>query len=256
MSAEAIIKSQARNILKHNFVKAIVALLIVALPFTMIDGTTTVISSFVINSIADEQTAGILVYAIGYPVEFILGFLLSPVINGYIRAYYKAAYTNTIDLRDVFFYFNSSHYSDALSLNIRYIIRMLLPILLSFTPLILFEVISNQLASGFHGSVLYQNVCFILTILSSLIVTLYATRYFTVFTVSADNPHFTPQQVFAYNKHIMRWQSGNVVKLIFSFTPWLLLCMLILPMLYVIPYMTMSLSLSAKWMTKAAIEVN
>ena len=85
---------------------------------------------------------------------------------------------------------------------------------------------------------------------------MYSLRYFTVFTVSADNPDFSPKQVFQYNKYIMKNRTGSAAKLIFSFTPWILLCLLILPMLYVIPYMTQSLCVSAKWMTKAALEEN
>ena len=52
-----------------------------------------------------------LVYSIGYPVEVIMAFLFSPIINGYIRAFYKAAYTESIDMKDVFFYFGSGDIS-------------------------------------------------------------------------------------------------------------------------------------------------
>ena len=127
MSAEAIIKSQARGILKQNYVRAIMALLIICIPFAIIDGTTTVISCLVPQFVTDEMTSMILVYSIGYPVEVILGLLFSPIINGYIRAFYKAAYTEKIDMKDVFFYFGSGHYIDALGLNVRLILRMLLP---------------------------------------------------------------------------------------------------------------------------------
>ncbi|MBQ6411983.1 MAG: DUF975 family protein [Ruminococcus sp.] len=256
MSPEAIVKAQARNILKQNYVKAIVAMLIVLLPFYMIDGATTAISCAIMNLISDEQVSTAVIYSIGYPVELIAGYLLSPVINGYVRAYYKAAYTNSIELRDVFYYFGAGRYGNALSLNIRVILRMLLPVLVLYLPLIIFETVSVNLDSDFYGSVLYNDFYFILAVLSTVTTTLYSTRYFTVFTVSADNPQFTPSQVFAYNKYIMKYRTGSAAKLIFSFTPWLLLGLLVLPLLYVIPYMTQSLCVSAKWMTKAALEEN
>ena len=229
-------------------------MLIALLPFYIIDGTTTAISCGILDHVKDETLSTILIYSIGYTVELIAGFLLSPVINGCIRAYYKAAYTNNIELRDVFWYFSSGRYGQALALNIRFILRMLLPTLLLYAPLIAFEIISANLSSDFGESVLYHNIYFILAVLSTLTTVLYSLRYFTVFTVSADNPQFTPKQVFAYNKYIMHNKTGSAAKLIFSFTPWLLLCLLILPMLYVIPYLTQSLCVSAKWMTKAAIE--
>ena len=229
-------------------------MLIVLLPFYMIDGTTTALSCAIIKLVSDEQVSSVLVYAVGYPVELIAGFLLSPVINGYIRAYYRSAYTEKMDLKDVFFYFSAGHYGSALSLNIRWIIRMLLPILLLYSPLIIYEIVSSGMDSDFYGSVLYKNFYFILAVLSTVTTTLYSLRYFTLFTVSADNPQFTPSQVFEYNRYIMRHRTGSAAKLVFSFTPWLLLGLLVLPLLYVIPYMTMSLSVSAKWMTKAALE--
>lgn len=256
MSAEAIIKKQARDILKNNFVKAIATLAIVLLPYGIIDGTTTVISCLIPQFVSDEQAATVLVYSIGYPVEIIMGLLFSPIINGYIRAFYKAAYTESIDMKDVFYYFNRGNYTDALGLNLRVCIRMLLPILIFYLPLIIYETLSVNMESEFYGSMLYHDFYFILSVLSTITTVLYSLRYFTVYTVATDNPQFTPKQVFQYNHYIMKHRTGNAAKLIFSFTPWLLLCLLILPMLYVIPYMTQSLCVSAKWMTKAALEEN
>ena len=256
MSAETIIKSQARGILKQNFVKAIMALLIVCIPYAIIDGMTTIISCLVPQFVADETTNMILVYSIGYPVEVIMVFLFSPIINGYIRAFYKAAYTESIDLKDVFFYFGNGRYINALGLNIRFILRMLLPVLILFSPLIAYVIISSAFASDFTNTVVYYDFYVILAVLSTITTVLYSLRYFTVFTVSADNPDFSPKQVFQYNKIIMKHRTGSAAKLILSFTPWILLCLLILPMLYVIPYMTQSLCISAKWMTKAALEEN
>ena len=256
MTAEAIVKSQARNILKTNFVKAIVAMLIVLLPFYLIDGATTVLSCTILNFVSDQNISSVMVYAIGYPIALAAGYLLSPLMNGYIRAYYRAAYTNQIELRDVFYYFSAQHYGSALQLNIRCVLRMIIPVILLYSPLIAFEILSTQIGSGFHGTTLYNDVYFVLAVLSTITTTLYSIRYFTVYTVSADNPQFTPKQVFAYNKYIMKNHTGSVAKLIFSFTPWMLLGLLVLPLLYVIPYMTQSLCVSAKWLTKAALESN
>lgn len=254
MSPEFIIKSQARDILKKNFVKAIAALLIVLIPYYIIDGATTALSMAIPQFVSDEDLAVILVYSIGYPVEVIAGFLFSPIINGYVHAYYMAACTEKMDIKDVFRYFSGGRYGSALSLNIRLIIRMLLPVLVLYSPLIIYEIISVNFTKDFYDTMLYHNFYFILAVLSTISTTLYALRYFTVFTVSADNPQFTPKEVFGYNKYIMKNRTGSAAKLVFSFIPWMLLCLLVLPMLYVIPYMTQSMCVSAKWMTKAALE--
>lgn len=254
LSAEAIVKQQAREILKHNYPKAIIALLIMLLPLYMIDGTTTVISCAFMNLIPESETAKLWIYSVGYPVEFIAGFLLSPVINGYIRAYYRCAYTKDMDLKDVFYYFENGRYIEALSFNIRFILRMLIPTILLYLPLIAFEIISTNIGGDFYGGVFYRDIYFLLAVLSTIAVTFYALKYFTVFTACVDKEELNLKNAVEYSKFIMKNQTGSAAKLILSFTPWLLLCMLILPMLYVIPYMTQSLCVAAKWMTQASFE--
>lgn len=254
MSAEAIIRGQARETLKKNYPAAITALLVVLLPYYIIDGATTVISCIGIKAIADENLATALIYTIGITVMVIGYFLYSPVINGYVRAHYNAAYSGTVELSDVFYYFEKGRYRAALALNIRLFLRMLLPTLLFFLPHILFQIIAQNVDS-LYGTVPYNIMTFILASLSTLITMLYAARYLTVMTVSADNDAFSPKQVFDYTKYIMQHKRGSVAKLILSFIPWMLLCLTVLPMLYVIPYMTQSLCISAKWLTKSAFEV-
>ena len=256
LSAEAIIKQQARAALKHNHVRAIIALIITLIPLYMIDGTTTVISCAVAKAVPDNETMqGILVYGLGYTAEFVIGFMLSPVINGYIRAFYRNGYTHDMDLKDLFYYFENGRYAKTLGLNIRFILRMLLPMLLLYLPLIIYEAVCSYMGGDFYGSVIYCDFFFLLAVLSTVTTTLYSLKYFTVFTVCVDNENLMPNGVFAYSKYIMKNKTGSAAKLIFSFTPWLLLCLLILPMLYVIPYMTQSLCIAAKWMTKATFEV-
>ena len=256
LSTEAIVKQQARETLKHNYPRAIIALLITLIPLYMIDGTTTVISCAFMNLIPDSETAKLWIYAVGYPVEFIAGFLLSPVINGYIRAYYRCAYTKEMDLKDVFYYLEKGRYGETLNFNIRFILRMLIPTVLLYLPLIAFEIISSNIGGDFYGGLVYRDVYFLLAVLSTLAVTLYALKYFTVFTACVDREELNLSSAVEYSKYIMKNKTGSAAKLILSFTPWLLLCMLILPALYVIPYMTQSLCVAAKWMTQASFEEN
>lgn len=256
MSAEKVIKSQARKTLSHNYITAIVALLAVLLPFYIIDGATTAVSCGWISIIPDEDTAALISYLTCYPLMLAAGFLLSPIINGYIRTYYKAGYTEKMDPRDIFYYFHQGSYSAALRLNLSFVLRMLPPVILFYLPLLLYSVNANSIGKDFYDSVLYHDLYFILAVIATLLTVLYSLRYFTVFTISIENEQLSPAQAFNYSRYIMKGKTGNAAKLIFSFTPWLLLCMLVLPALYVIPYMTQSLCISAKWMTRATFEVN
>lgn len=256
LSAEAIIKAQARKILKNNFTGAVIALLILLVPYYIIDGTTTALSCAMMMWIPDRALAETILYISGYSFEFIAGFLFSPLINGYVRAYYRTAKNGSMDMKDVFYYFGSGHYIDALSLNIRLFIRMLLPIVILFSPLIIFDIFTVNYTEDFIGTILYNDFRFLLSVLSTTTTILYSLRYYTVFTLSSDHPEFSPKEVFQTSKQIMKHHTGSAAKLIFSFIPWLLLCLTVLPMLYVIPYLTMSKCVSAKWMTEAAMEEN
>ncbi len=256
MSAEAIIKGQARDALKHNYIQAISVMLITLLPFYIINGTTTALSIALSKVIGSETLASFLIFTLGYAITVIGNYLFSPLLNGFVRAYYKAADGNEMQVSNAFQYFQKGRYSAALRLNLSLFLRMLLPTALFYLPLIIFEIISVNAIPNFCGTVLYNDVYFLLAVLSTTLTVLYALRYLTVMTISADFEYMTTKQVFDYNKYIMKHRSGNAAKLIFSFVPWLLLCLLVLPMLYVIPYLSMSLCISAKWMIKAAFEVN
>ena len=256
MSAEAIIKAQARDTLKGNYIRAVSAMLIVLLPFFIIDGTTTVLSVILSKVTSDLTLTNILVYSIGYPVEIIGFFLFSPVINGYIRAYYRASYTKDMDMSDVFFYFSKGKYRYALALNTHYIIRMFFPALLFYLPLLLYIIVFNNINADFTESVLYYDIYFLLSVIGTGLTIIFSLRYLTAFTITVENDTIAPNQAFEYARQIRRNSQGSPAKLFLSFIPWMLLCLLILPMLYVIPYITQSLCISAKWKTKATFEVN
>lgn len=255
MSAEAIIKSQARNTLKNNFTKALAALIIMLIPYYIIDGATTILSCAFSYMFKDEVTRGVVIYSVGYTLEVIAFFFFSPIVNGYIRAHYNAAYTGEIDLTDVYYYFGGGRYKKALALNIRYVLRLLLPAALFYLPVIALAVISSQVGGSFFNSLLYNDLFFLMTVISTTCLLLYSLRYFIVFTIQADVDDLTPKQSFDYSRYVMKNRKGSSAKLVLSFIPWFLLCLLILPMLYVIPYFTQSLCISAKWMTKATFEV-
>lgn len=255
MSAEAIIRAQARDTLKNNYFGAVTALLIALLPYCIIDGTTTIISYAFSELISGETLRKALIYSIGYTVEVIGFFLFSPVINGYIRAYYRASQNGILDVSDVYFYFTKGRYQRALTLNLNFILRMLLPAILLFLPPVAFSIIGASIGESFSTSLLFNNCRFILIILSVLATAMYSLRYLTVYTITVDIENISVKQAFDYSRYVMKSGTGSAIKLLLSFIPWMLLCLFILPMLYVIPYMTQAMCTSAKWMTKAAFEV-
>lgn len=254
LSPQAAVKAQARSALKHKYASAVIALLIALVPLFLID--TAVIGLVgVINLItSNRETQAVLFTAIAYPVALMAGVLLSPFLNGFVRVYYRNALSGEMDLNDLFYYFGKYRYSRTLLLNLSFALRLLLPGLCFFLPVVFYAVICYQLNNGFYGSVLYDDFYFILTVMSTTVLTLYSLKYFTVLTLYVEDGEQRNKEIFRASKYIMSGQAGNAAKLIFSYTPWILLCLTVLPMLYVIPYMTQGLCIGAKWMTRAAYE--
>lgn len=249
LSPSAIIRSQARQTLKGNYVAAVSAFVILLLPVYIIIGLSTAIECLLLVGIDDEVVLGMMKIIFMTPLTIITFVFLSPLFNGYIRLFYNAALTKEFHVGEMFYYFEGGRYARTLHLNLAYIIRMALPSILCFLPLFVYQMICFGYMSDFVGTVLYNDFAFILTVLSSILLILYSLKYFLVFTLYCTNEQADNKEIFRSSKEIMQEQKHSATQLIFSFTPWLLLCLLILPALYVIPYLTMSLCIGRKWMT-------
>lgn len=253
LSPQATVRAQARDALKHNYARAIIAFLTALLPVFITDGAVTGVVCIVGEFGLDGFTEAVIIQSIVYPLMIAAGIFASPFINGYVRVYYRNAFTGEMDLNDLFYYFEDGRYKRTLKLNLSFMLRLLLPAVISYLPLVLFVIISANI-KGFTGSVPYRDFYLILAILSSVIITLYALRYFAVLTLYVENESLSNKELFDASKHIMRSQSVSAAKLIFSYTPWMLLCFTVLPVLYVAPYMTQGVCIGAKWMIRAAYE--
>ena len=231
-----------------------IAFITILIPVFLIETAVGGVVSIVSLLATDIKLLSILVISIVYPLVITAGVLLSPFINGYIRVYYRNAFTSEMDLNDLFYYFERDRYSRTLQLNLSYLLRMLLPAVLFYLPVVVYATVSYLMNNDFFGSVLYYDFFFILTVLSTIILTIYSLKYFTVFTLYVENGELSNREIFHASKEIMADQSGKAAKLVFSYMPWMLLCLTILPMLYVVPYMTQGLCIGAKWMTRAAYE--
>lgn len=254
LSPQAIVRAQARAALKNNYARAVIAFLILMLPVFLLDAASTVIVIMLNMLISDSDIASITSLITVITATLIGGVLASPFINGFVRVFYRNAFTGDMDLNDLFYYFEGGRYHHTLALNLTLILRLLIPAALAYLPVILFSIICTRIGGSFVNSVLYNDFYVILTILSTIILTLYSLRYYALFTVYVENENLSICELFRTSKHIMRSQSVSAAKLIFSYTPWMLLCFTVLPMLYVIPYMTQGLCIGAKWMTRAAYE--
>lgn len=249
LSPSAVVRSQARKTLKGNYVAAIASFVILLLPIFLIKGLATVIDGLLTFITDDPTMFGVLEIVTLTPITILLVVLLSPLFNGFVRIYYEASFTREFNMNNLFYYFGSGKYHRAVHLNLSFAIRLMFPAVLFFLPLFAYYIFCFAFMDAFVGTVLYKDFEFILTIMSSILLIIYSLKYFLVMTMFCTDDSIEARDLFRMSKEIMKDQKGDATKLFFSFTPWMLLCLLIIPALYVVPYMTQSLCIGAKWMT-------
>lgn len=249
LSPSAIVRSQARKTLKGNYVAAVASFFILLLPIYLIEGLSSVLDTILRQFTNDAAILGGLIVVVITPISILLFVLLSPLFNGFVHVFYEAAYTRRMRMSNLFYYFAKGRYQRTLHLNLAIAIRVILPALLIYLPVFIYYIFCFTYLENFVGTVLYKDFAFLLTVMSTILLILYTLKYFLVFTLYCADDTVSPHQIISTSKSIMANQKASATKLIFSFTPWMLLCLLILPALYVVPYMTQSLCIGAKWMT-------
>ena len=248
LSPQAAVRAQARDALKNQWPTAVIAFVIALIPLYLIDGLCTAIVCMITSLITDEALQKIAADLILYPVMLVMGLLLSPLFNGMIRLFYRNGTEGRLNIRDLIYFFNKDRYGRALRFNLSFALRMIIPVILFFLPAMIYQVICQHFESDFLNSVIYIDCSFILYALSVMLVVLYSLKYFFAFTIFAEDQEQSAGEIFRLSKRINYQFSGSAVKLLFSYTPWILLCMTILPILYVGPYLIQGLCIGAKWM--------
>jgi uncharacterized membrane protein len=251
LSPQATVRSQARQALKGHWATAVIAFLILMLPLSLIDGMCTAIACTVVTLVSEEATQEIIANLVIYPVMLVLGLLLSPIFNGYVRLFTRNASEGRMDIRDLTYFFYEHRYGHALRFNLSFALRMIIPTTLFFLPVAAYQVIAGTIGDSFTGSVIYRDFHFILCVMSVMLVLIYSMKHFFAFTVFAFEPERNAGEIFKLGRQINRAHSFSAVKLLFSYTPWILLCLTILPMLYVIPYLSQGMCIGAVWMRAA-----
>ncbi len=249
MSAEKIIRAQARDKLKHGgWSKALIALAIVAVFYMIIDCVAT-LEFIVADAFTLSETTKFITEVLCRSLVILTAFLLSPALLGFFRM--LCTDNKEYDTNDVVYYFSSfNRYTKALSFVFGFTVRMILPTIFCFSLVIILVCIKAFFLKDLMGDTEYY-IMLALFIFSAVIFTLrYATRYFVSFYLMCEDEKKPVSYYFTASKIIMRYREKDIVKLSNSFTGWIVLCVTVLPMLYVLPYYTQAMCISAKWITQ------
>ncbi|MBQ8538913.1 MAG: DUF975 family protein [Ruminococcus sp.] len=249
MSAEKLIKAQAKEKLKHGgWAKALFALAILVIVYMLVE-CVALLGSYTIDVIEPNKTVEFIIEVAGGSLAMIVALLLSPVVLGFFRMFYSGDKEYSMD--DVLYYFSSAkHYTKAIKFVLSFILRMFLPTLLYSIPPIAWYL-ANYFFNDNRQMELWSNAIFVLLIIFAILFTLrHSIRYFVSILLLCENEFESTSYYFKTSKQIMKRHEKDVVKLFWSFIGWILLSITGLPALYTIPYFTQALCLSGKWLVE------
>lgn len=246
MSAEKIIRTQAREKLKvGGWTKALIGLAVLAMVYLIIESLAAP-KYVIIETFALENTALFITEVACNSFITLSVFLLSPVVLGYIKM--LCTDNDDYDTNDIFYFFSSfKRYAKALAFVFSFVFRMIIPTILCFLIVIAYLLIKHFLFPQFSQ----DTVIIVIFAITAVIWTLrYATRYFLSFYLLCKDENKPIPSCFSDSKEVMTEHTSDVVKLSNTFLGWLLLCITVLPLLYVLPYYLQSMCISAKWLSQ------
>lgn len=262
LSAEKTIKLQARQTLKNGYVAALASFGLLLIVFMFVD-TLLTLNGLVYISLDEiflqDSILSTIMYILARSVLTIIAFLtillLSPFYNGYVKLFYCSAINNSFDIQHLTYFFQKGRYGKTLKLNLAYFVRMIIPTIVASLPVFTYVIICALIDDNYAKTGWFYYFFGVLLFLSFIGLSVYVIKYFVVFTKYSVDDDMKIKDYFKYSKSVMSGKSNEVIKLTVSFIPWFLLSLLALPLIYVVPYYTESLCISAKWLCELKKEV-
>lgn len=223
------------------------------------------------NAIVEAVSSGEFLRAQFITLFFLLlrFLVISPLEQGQYKWYYSVANGSKTYLSRMFFYYRTnSAYISLLMFRIGKLIRQIFYGIISFIAAIAalsltvyqFSLYNRTgIVSDRNKAILYLAVTAFLLLLGIVLYVLLMLKYFLVdylFAAINDFDKGTKKvnACFSRSKELMSGQTGRVIALAVSFIPSIVSCVLIVPILYVYPYMNTSFAVLARDIIKEAKE--
>ncbi|MGN0477119.1 MAG: hypothetical protein ACI4HM_07265 [Ruminococcus sp.] len=250
INIQQTIKKQALNYLgKNNWGNGIAGLFIVLLPVIilyMLFGTISLITVLVGCSESFQHIFGIILDCLYLPVLV----FFSPLATGYLGMCYKITKgENTSELKDIFYYFTGGRYGKCFSFNLHIIVRIMCHLLIvSIIP------VFCALCYKFTGiPVLFYGAIFLM-VLGIIESFLYFTKYTVTLSVYFEDESIDISDILRLGNEFYSDKKKNTQFLLVTFSPLILLCFFVVPIVFVVPYICVSLMNNGKWITSLYIK--
>ncbi len=223
------------------------------------------------NSVVEAVSSGEFLRAQLITLLFLLlrFLVISPLQQGQYRWYYSVAKGSKTYLSRMFFYYRTnSAYISFLMFRIGKVLRQIFYGIISFIAA--FAALSltvyqfslynrTGIITDRNKAILYLAVTAFLLLLGIILFILLMLKYFLADYLFASMNDFDKgmkkiNHCFSHSKELMSGQTGRVIALAVSFIPLIVSCVLIVPVLYVYPYMNASFAVLARDIIKESKE--
>ena len=184
-----------------------------------------------------------------------LPFFAMPLLYGALRWFWFTANDSDVPVSEIFCFFgSSSEYLRALSLSYRVFFRITSILILCFIPSILIWVVRNpetynilNFPMPYWTSSMWvlSNIFNFFGWVFSIILLL---RYFIAPILMINDRSLSPQEALDLSVIISKSTNGRTFSLLLSFLGWGLLSLLIIPMIYTIPYFLASYAVYCRFL--------
>lgn len=262
MSAERFVKEEAKATLrKENWVKSVVAVLMISIipivgflvaemGYALASGE----EDFSFEALTESPLSAIF-FVVFQLIAVVAVVLLSPLVAGCAKMFYGLAEKREAEISDIFYFFDTKgKYISAVRFMLGIIVKGIIVFMLCLLPAaIVFFISSSIYRSSFARTDAVVTlgalgiVSVILVIVGAIAALCIMHRYLFSLALYAYYG-YDEKQSAEVGARVARKYSMSLVKLTFSFIPWILLLFFVVPFLYVFPYMFCSYSVSVKYL--------
>lgn len=229
------VKDTAKTILKGNYYRCILATLIPVFLSLTVTFTASIMSVVLSN-------------AVSYGLMAVMHVLVVlPVILGLLRFYHRLMWNQKDNVISVFHYYSDATlYKKALKYSFIFILRLLSVAVLTYLPVILLWIVSNEQIYEFLETEMPKFVSSLsvaekgLTILSTATFIFFNLKYYlTPFLVVADED-MDISEALHMSKMISRKSTIDFVGLFFGMSFWILISVFSIPLPFTLPYIILA----------------
>ena len=252
MSTEKIIRQQAKESLRSNWVIIIAAVVAFCTALIAIEGLFYLVC--LQFKIIDVETGAVnekkqMMYYLVLIAQFVLFLIVSPAINGIVKMIYNTSAHGKAEIYDMFFFFaKAGRYFKTILLNLFFVSVFSV---FSF-GLDVYGYLSMILDKSIYDGLHFDIASFVLLgsylvslVIKALVYFIFVHYPLVAYSMNSNVPY--GKYFFGFFVFSIR-HLGVTLKLFFSFIGWLALCFFVVPAFYVFPYVAASMVNSAKWL--------